>query len=60
MLTGPKPLVPEASLVRHASVVQHTWTIKKGAVWWIRGRNREDAAQVILQAVQAPDCLQSR
>ena len=33
------------------------WTIKKGAVWWIRGRNREDAAQVILQAVQAPDCL---
>ncbi len=33
------------------------WTIKKGAVWWIRGRNREDTAQVILQAVQAPDCL---
>ena len=33
------------------------WTIKKGAVWWIRGRNREDAAQVILQAVQSPDCL---
>lgn len=33
------------------------WTIKKGAVWWIRGRNREDAAQVILQAVQAPDLL---
>jgi phosphohistidine phosphatase len=33
------------------------WTIKKGAVWWIRGRNREDTAQVILQAVQSPDCL---
>ena len=33
------------------------WTIKKGAVWWIRGRNREDVAQVILQAVQSPDCL---
>ncbi len=33
------------------------WTIKKGAVWWIRGRNREDREQVILQAVQAPDCL---
>lgn len=32
-------------------------TIKKGAVWWIRGRNREDVAQVILQAVQSPDCL---
>ena len=33
------------------------WTIKKGAVWWIRGRNREDTAQVVLQAVQAPDLL---
>ena len=33
------------------------WTIKKGAAWWIRSRNREDTAQVILQAVQAPDCL---
>ena len=33
------------------------FTIKKGAVWWIRGRNREDGAQVILQAVQSPDCL---
>jgi phosphohistidine phosphatase len=33
------------------------FTIKKGAVWWIRGRNREDTAQVILQAVQSPDCL---
>jgi phosphohistidine phosphatase len=33
------------------------WTIKKAGVWWIRGRNREDSAQVILQAVQSPDCL---
>jgi phosphohistidine phosphatase len=33
------------------------WTIKKGAVWWVRGRNREDNEQVVLQAVQAPDCL---
>jgi phosphohistidine phosphatase len=33
------------------------WTIKKGAVWWVRGRNREDTAQVVLQAVQSPDHL---
>lgn len=33
------------------------WTIKKGAVWWIRGRNRENREQVILQAVQSPDHL---
>ena len=33
------------------------WTIKKGSVWWIRSRSREDGDQVILQAVQAPDLL---
>ncbi|HEY9237966.1 MAG TPA: phosphohistidine phosphatase SixA [Burkholderiaceae bacterium] len=33
------------------------WTIKKGAVWWVRGRQLEERAQVILQAVQSPDCL---
>ena len=32
-------------------------TIKKGAVWWLRQREREGVSQVILQAVQAPDCL---
>jgi phosphohistidine phosphatase len=31
--------------------------IKKGAVWWLRNRDREGLAQVVLQAMQAPDCL---
>jgi len=39
------------------SEIPQAWTIKKGAVWWIRGRQREDVARVILQAVQSPDCL---
>ena len=33
------------------------WTIKKGAVWWLRSRSRDDLTQVILQAVQNPDSL---
>jgi phosphohistidine phosphatase len=33
------------------------WAIKKGAVWWLRSRDREGESQVVLQAVQAPDCL---
>jgi len=33
------------------------WTIKKGAVWWLRQREREESAQTILQAVQGPDGL---
>ena len=31
--------------------------VKKGAIWWLRNRDREGLAQVVLQAVQAPDCL---
>ena len=50
---------PTLGFVASYLLAEHpqAWTIKKGAVWWIRGRNREDVAQVILQAVQSPDCL---
>jgi phosphohistidine phosphatase len=33
------------------------WAIKKGAVWWLRSRDRESGSQVVLQAVQSADCL---
>ncbi|MBX3606277.1 MAG: phosphohistidine phosphatase SixA [Piscinibacter sp.] len=33
------------------------WAIKKGAVWWLRNRDREGVAPIVLQAVMAPDCL---
>lgn len=33
------------------------WPIKKGAVWWLRCRDRAGQAQVVLQAVQSPDLL---
>ena len=33
------------------------WSIKKGAVWWLRHRDRDGDARVMLQAVQSPDCL---
>ena len=33
------------------------WSIKKGAVWWLRSRQRDGVNEVILQAVQSPDCL---
>ena len=34
-----------------------SWTVKKGAVWWLRKRDREGQAQTLLQAVQLPDLL---
>jgi len=35
----------------------HAWPVKKGAVWWLRQRSRDGAAQTVLQAMQSPDCL---
>lgn len=33
------------------------WSIKKGAVWWLRCRERDGRQEVVLQAVQSPDLL---
>jgi phosphohistidine phosphatase len=33
------------------------WTIKKGAVWWLKRRVRNGAAEVLLRAVIAPDLV---
>jgi phosphohistidine phosphatase len=35
----------------------HPLAVKKGAVWWLRSRDREGTEQAVLQAVQAPDCI---
>jgi phosphohistidine phosphatase len=37
--------------------VGQSWVIKKGAVWWLRSREREGGDQIVLQAVQSPDLL---
>lgn len=37
--------------------VPQMWVVKKGAVWWLRSRDREGLSQVVLQAVQSPDSL---
>jgi phosphohistidine phosphatase len=56
LIVGHQPVLGLVAAYLLADMPQ-PWTIKKGAVWWIRGRNREDTAQVVLQAVQAPDLL---
>ena len=31
------------------------WSVRKGAVWWLSNRAKEDGAAVVLKAVQSPD-----
>lgn len=33
------------------------WSIRKGAVWWLRSRERDGQTSVTLQAVQSPEFL---
>ncbi len=33
------------------------WSVKKGAAWWLRSRDREGSAQIVLHAVMGPDAL---
>jgi len=37
--------------------VEQDWAIKKGAVWWLRWRQRDGEPEVTLHAVQGPDAL---
>jgi len=36
---------------------EQDWTIKKGAVWWISNRVRQNEMQTVLRCALAPDML---
>ncbi len=40
-----------------ASGQPQAWAVKKGAVWWLRAREREGQVQVVLHAVVSADLL---
>lgn len=33
------------------------WSLKKGTLWWLSGRSRDDGIDVVLRAVISPDML---
>lgn len=35
----------------------HGWSVRKGAVWWLSNRTRDERAQTVLKAVIGPDLL---
>jgi phosphohistidine phosphatase len=56
LIVGHQPTLGQVAALLMGEVAQ-TWVLKKGAVWWLRTREREGDRQVLLQAVQSPDCL---
>ncbi|MBC7954292.1 MAG: phosphohistidine phosphatase SixA [Cytophagales bacterium] len=56
LVVGHQPTLGQVAALLLGEVAQE-WVIKKGAVWWLRSRERDSGNQVVLQAVQSPDCL---
>ena len=56
LIVGHQPTLGQVAALLLGEVAQ-TWVMKKGAVWWLRSRERETGNQVVLLAVQSPDCL---
>lgn len=56
LVVGHQPTLGFAAARLLAGTDQY-WAMKKSAVWWLRQRDRDGDAQVVLQAVQGPDLL---
>jgi phosphohistidine phosphatase len=56
VLVGHQPTLGEAAALV-LSGKGESWSIRKGGIWWLSNRVRDDAAQVVLKAVMSPDLL---
>jgi phosphohistidine phosphatase len=56
LVVGHQPTLGFSAALLLAELMQ-PWPIKKAGVWWVRNRDREGSAQVMVQAVQSPDGL---
>lgn len=56
VVVGHQPILGMAA-ARLLTGYDLAWSVKKGAIWWLRLRHRDDVAQVTLQAVQSPEQL---
>lgn len=56
LIVGHQPTLGEAAALAMSGKVA-SWSVKKGAVWWLSSRNRLAANECLLRAVIAPDQL---
>ena len=60
LLIGHQPMLGQlaAYLMGGASTLDApAWAVRKGAVWWLRHREREGVAEVVLVSVRTPEKL---
>ncbi|WP_284615260.1 phosphohistidine phosphatase SixA [Aquabacterium humicola] len=60
LVIGHQPTLGQvaAYLMAGADAVQQpAWTVRKGAVWWLRHREREGVPEVVLVSVRTPEKL---
>jgi phosphohistidine phosphatase len=56
LVVGHQPTLGLAAAYLLAAQPQ-PWTVRKGAVWWLRARERDGALQVVLHAVVSPELV---
>jgi phosphohistidine phosphatase len=56
LICGHQPTLGQLA-ARLLAGVEQEWAVKKGAVWWLRWRQRDGEPEVTLHAVQGPDAL---
>jgi phosphohistidine phosphatase len=56
LVVGHQPTLGQVAALLLAGAAQ-PWAIRKGAAWWLRNRDREGSARVVLHAVMSTDCL---
>lgn len=56
LVIGHQPTLGQVAALLLSGQAQ-PWAVRKGAVWWLRSRDREGSAQVVLHAVMGPDSL---
>jgi phosphohistidine phosphatase len=56
LVVGHQPTLGQAAAMLISGVPEE-WTIRKGAVFWLSRRTRDEHAQVVLRAAMSPDLL---
>jgi phosphohistidine phosphatase len=56
LVVGHQPTLGLAAAYLLAGQPQ-AWPVRKGAVWWLRGRERDGVLQVVLHAVISPELI---